>query len=95
MAKKKSFLVDDPPLNSDWDIGCPFVTAKGTPAINAPVRCKAARKRCDICGWNPDVKEKRLTKMVGAEKAKELLEQSAKLKAITDKEIAEGKYRYV
>ena len=95
MSKRKSFLVEDPPLNTDWDIGCPFVTAKGVPAINAPVRCKATNKRCDRCGWNPDVKKKRLTAMVGEKKANELLEQSAKLKAITDREIAEGKYRYV
>ena len=95
MAKKKSFLVDDPPLNTDFDIGCPFVTPKGVPALNAPVRCKEARKHCERCGWNPQVQRERLVAMVGEKKTVELLEQSAKLKEITDREIAEGKYKYV
>jgi len=36
-------------------------------------------KKCDTCGWNPAVKEKRLQDMVGKKRAKELLDQSETL----------------
>lgn len=94
MAKNQ--YADDEMLYKGFDMACPYIkpVRQNIRPIDAPVRCKVKEKHCLSCGWNPDVKRERLTKMVGLMEANQLMEQSDKLTEITLQEIAKGGLRY-
>lgn len=96
---KKSAVPDDV-MYKGFTMGCPYVTkGKHIKPINASVRCRDDRKgwpvHCPNCGWNPEVKKRRLVAMVGEMAARRLLAQSEELEKKTKQEINEGKYAYV
>ena len=101
MAKKKSFLAEDRPLYTGWNIACPFQTGgRKIRPLNASVRCTDEGKNgwpahCMSCGWNPDVQREGLTKMVGAKQADILMEQSKRLAEKNRAKINAGEYKYV
>lgn len=100
MANKQKFLVEDPPIYTNFSVGCPYSSKrKILNPINAPVRCKNEKggfpDHCAKCGWNPTEKRRRLVKLVGEEKADELMKQSEELSKQTALLIAEGKLEYV
>ena len=102
MTRKKSAVPDDV-LYKGFNRACIYKTnGKTIKPINASVRCKddsldkkyGCPSHCPKCGWNPAVKEQRLTKMVGRQMALKLIAQSDDLAIKTRQKINEGAYPY-
>lgn len=71
-------------------VACKFFPVKYKQIQEAPVMCSQTEKlysgHCEHCGWNPEVKSKRLEQMYGAKKARSACEYSRHISEGTNAE---------